>query len=61
MLTLSKWKFLLCISNTIFAGQFNEVLEIRKSNDVLLVEMENKKRVVIKKSPCLGGAVIENI
>lgn len=40
--------------NTIFAGEFDNVLEIRKSEDVLLVEMENKKRLVIKKYSCLG-------
>lgn len=45
--------------NTIFAGEFDNVLEIRKSEDVLLVEMENKKRLVIKKYSCLG-VIIEN-
>lgn len=45
--------------NTIFAGEFNNVIEIRKSKDILLVEMENKKRLVIKKDSCLG-VVIEN-
>lgn len=43
--------------NTIFAGEFDNVLEIRKSEDVLLVEMENKKRLVLKKYPCLGVAI----
>lgn len=47
------------INNTIFAGQFDNVLEIRKSEDVLLVEMESKKRLVLKKYSCLG-VVIEN-
>ena len=46
--------------NTIFAGEFDNVLEIRKSEDVLLVEMENKKRLVLKKHSCFG-IVIENI
>lgn len=46
--------------NTIFAGEFDNVLEIRKSEDVLLVEMENKKRLVLKKYSCLGVA-IENV
>lgn len=46
--------------NTIFAGEFDDVLEIRKSEDVLLVEMENKKRLVLKKHSCFG-IVIENI
>jgi hypothetical protein len=46
-------------NNTIFAGQFDNVLEIKKSEDVLLVEMEGKKRLVIKKYACLG-VVIEN-
>ena len=46
--------------NTIFAGEFDNVLEIRKSEDVLFVEMENKKRLVIKKYPCLG-VIIENM
>lgn len=45
--------------NTIFAGEFDNVLEIRKSEDVLLVEMENKKRLVIKKYSCLG-VIMEN-
>ena len=46
--------------NTIFAGEFDNVLEIRKSEDVLLVGKENKKRLVLKKYFCLG-VVIENI
>jgi len=46
--------------NTIFAGGFDNVLEIRKSEDVLLVEMEGKKRLVLKKYSCLG-IVIENV
>ena len=46
--------------NTIFEGMFENVLEIRKSGDVLLVEMEGKKRLVLKKSSCLG-AIIENV
>ena len=41
-------------NNTVFAGQFQNIFEIRKSEDVLLVEMEGKKRLVIKKEPCLG-------
>ena len=36
------------------------VLEIRKSEDVLLVEVEGKKRLVLKKYSCLG-VVIENV
>lgn len=47
-------------NNTIFAGQFQNVFEIRKSEDVLFVEMEGKKRLVIKKEPCLG-VLIEDI
>ena len=46
--------------NTIFAGEFDNVLEIRKSEDVLLVEMKNKKRLVLKKHSCFG-IVIENM
>lgn len=46
--------------NTIFAGEFDNVLEIRKSKNVLLVEMEGQKRLVIKKYSCLG-VVIENV
>lgn len=46
--------------NTIFAGEFDNVLEIRKSEDVLLVEMEGKKRLVLKKYSCLG-VVMENV
>ena len=40
--------------NTVFAGEFDNVLEIRKSGDVLLVEMEGEKRLVLKKYSCLG-------
>ena len=43
--------------NTIFAGGFDNVLEISKSGDVLLVKMENKKRLVLKKYSCLGVAI----
>ena len=46
--------------NTVFAGEFDNVLEIRKSEDVLLVEMKNKKRLVLKKHACFG-IVIENM
>lgn len=46
--------------NTIFAGQFDDVIEIRKSDNVLLVKMEGKKRLVIKKSCCLG-VIIERV
>lgn len=46
--------------NIIFEGEFDNVLEIRKSEDVLLVEMENRKRLMIKKYSCLG-VVIENV
>lgn len=41
-------------------GEFDNVLEIRKSGDVLLVEMESKKRLVLKKYACLG-VIIENV
>ncbi len=41
-------------NNIVFAGQFENIIEIKKSDNVLLAEMENKKRLVIKKSPCLG-------
>ena len=41
-------------NNTIFEGQFENVSTIRKNEDVLLVEMEDEKRLVIKKSQCLG-------
>ena len=40
-------------NNTIFSGQFDNVLEIKKSDDVLLVEMEGQKRLVIKKYACI--------
>lgn len=46
-------------NNTIFAGEFDKVLEIRINEDVLFVEMEGKKRIVLKKYPCLG-VIIEN-
>ena len=36
-----------------------KILEIKKRNDTLLVETEENKRIVIKKSPCLG-VIIEN-
>ncbi len=45
--------------NTIFSGQFDNVTEIKKSEDVLLVETEQKKRLVLKKTPCVG-VFIEN-
>ena len=38
---------------TIFSGQFDNVLEIKKSDDVLLVDMEGQKRLVIKKYACM--------
>ena len=47
-------------NNIVFAGQFDNILEIRKSEDVLLVEMESEKRLIIKKSPNLG-VVLESI
>lgn len=47
------------IDNIIFSGEFDNVHEIRKSEDILFVEMENKKRLVLKKYPCLG-VIIEN-
>ena len=40
--------------NTVFSGKFDKVLEIKKNQDVLLIEMEDKKRLVIKKFPCVG-------
>ena len=46
--------------NTIFAGQFEEVFEIRKSNDDLIVNMKNGKRLIIKKNSCLG-VIFENV
>ena len=46
--------------NILFAGEFDNVIEIKKSEDVLLVEMEGKKRLVIKKFSCMG-VVIENV
>lgn len=46
-------------NNIIFSGEFDNVHEIRKSEDVLLVEMENSKRLVLKKYSCLG-VIIEN-
>lgn len=53
----------ICISNnnnTIFGGQFEKVNEIEKSGDVLLVNLDVQKRLVLKKSPCVG-AIIENV
>lgn len=46
--------------NTIFAGHFDNVLEIKKSEDVLLVKIEDNKRLVLKKYPCFG-VFIENV
>ena len=43
----------------VFSSQFQNILEIKKRNDTLLVETEENKRIVIKKSPCLG-VIIEN-
>lgn len=47
-------------NNIIFSGEFDNVHEIRKSEDILLVEMENPKRLVLKKYSCLG-VIIENV
>ena len=47
-------------NNFIFTGLFAHVLEIKKSGDVLLVEIESKKRLIIKKYPYMG-IVIENM
>lgn len=41
--------------NTIFAGEFDNVLEIRKSEDVLLVEMGSKKTLSVKKTLLFGN------
>lgn len=46
-------------NNTVFAGQFENIIEITKSDDVLLVKM-GKRRLIIKKEPCLG-VFIEDI
>ena len=46
--------------NTIFVGEFDNVFEIRKNEAVLIVEMKNKKRLVLKKYPCLG-IILENV
>ncbi len=40
-------------NNTIFSGQFDNVLEIKKSDDVLLVDVGGQKRLVIKKFICI--------
>lgn len=47
-------------NNTIFSGEFDNVHEIKKSEDVLLVEMEPPKRLVLKKYSCLG-VIMENV
>ena len=47
------------LENSVFAGEFAGVKEIKKSDDVLLVKLEDNKRLVIKKYPCLG-VMIEN-
>jgi len=47
-------------NNIIFSGEFDNVHEIRKSEDVLFVEMEPPKRLVLKKYSCLG-VIIENV
>lgn len=46
-------------NNTIFAGNFDNILEIRKNEDVLLVELESSKHLVLKKYPCLGVVMEE--
>lgn len=46
--------------NIIFAGEFDNVIEIRKSEDILFVEMESGKRLVLKKYSCLG-VIMENV
>lgn len=43
--------------NVIFGGEFDHVFAIRKSEDVLLVELENQKRLVLKKVPCFGVVI----
>lgn len=45
---------------TIFSGEFDNVSEIRKSENCLLVKIEGEKRLVLKKEGCLG-VVIEKI
>lgn len=47
-------------NNVIFSGEFDNVHEIRKSEDVLFVEIETQKRLVLKKNSCLG-VIIENV
>lgn len=47
-------------NNTIFAGEFDNIQEIKKSEDDLVVEMSSPKRLVIKKYPCLG-VVLKNM
>ncbi len=45
--------------NIIFSGEFDNVAEIRKSEDVLFIEIEDKRRLVLKKSSGFS-LVIEN-
>ena len=40
--------------DTIFSGEFGGVLEIRKDEDVILIDLEGEKRLVLKKYNCLG-------
>ncbi len=43
--------------NAIFEGKFNHVLEIKKSKNALFVELENLKRLVLKKTPCFAEVI----
>ncbi len=45
--------------NIIFSGEFDNVAGIRKSEDVLFIEIEDKRRLVLKKSSVFS-LVIEN-
>ena len=48
------------MDNTVFAGEFTGVIEIKKSDDVLLVELEENTRLVVKKYPCVGVTIEKN-
>lgn len=43
----------------VFSAKFNNILNIRKSDDFLIVDLENEERLIIKKYPCFGVIVEE--
>ena len=40
--------------NIVFSGEFDGIVEIKKSDTVLIIDLEDRRRLVLKKYPCLG-------